>query len=249
VANNPEKVNKVLEELRRRINEGEYGRSGSLPSRLQLAKEFGTSAETINKVINVLRAEGSVITKGRAVAVNPPQIRVPGMMESFAKHLRRMGLEPLVEYIGEPERVVLSGEDAHVFGLSESMEVVRRVRRQGTKLQPYRLLESFYPWELVGDELLQRMKAEPEFVITEEIEARTGLYHAWVHERVITRYPIARERELLHLLNQAPVLEITRVGRSDSGVVTLLSRIVWNGSLCELTYDYPTRDMRREVRP
>jgi len=249
VVHSPEKVNKILDELRQRIKDGEYGRSGRLPSRIQLAKEFDTSAETINKAINVLRAEGSLITKGRAVAVSPPPIRVPGMMESFAKHLRRMGLEPLVEYIGEPERLVLSGENARTFGLPEGIEVVRRMRRQGTELQPYRLLESFYPWDLVGDELLQQMKVEPEFVITEEIEARTGLFHTRVHERVIARYPTASERELLHLLNQAPVLEITRVGQADSGVVTMFSRIVWNGSLCELTYDYPTRDVRREVRP
>jgi DNA-binding GntR family transcriptional regulator len=249
VTNNPEKVNKVLDELRQRIASGEYGRSGRLPSRLQLAKEFGTAAETINKAINVLRAEGLVVTSGRAVAVSPPPIRVPGMMESFARHLRQMGLEPLVEYIGEPERVTMSGEDAHIFGVPEGIEVVRRMRRQGTQRQPYRLLESYYPWELVGDELLQRMKAEPEFVITEEIEARTGLQHEWVHERVIARYPTANERGLLHLLNQAPVLEITRVGRSGSGIIIILSRIVWNGSLCELTYDYPTHSTEHETRP
>lgn len=137
--------------------------------------------------------------------------------------------------------MILSGEDARAFGVLEDMEVVRRMRRQGTKSQPYRLLESFYPWELVGEELLQRMKAEPEFVVTEEIEARTGLYHTQIHERVITRYPSASERELLHLLNQAPVLEITRVGRSDNRTITMFSRIVWNGSLCELTYDYSIR--------
>lgn len=240
MANNPEKVNKVLGELRHRISGGEYGRSGSLPSRLQLAKEFDTSAETINKAINVLRSEGLLVTRGRAVAVNPPPIRVPGMMESFAKHLRKMGIEPLIEYIGEPEHVILSAENARVFSVPEGIETVRRMRRQGTKIQPYRLLESFYPWELVGKELLQRMKAEPEFVVTQEIEARTGLYHTQIHERVITRYPTASERELLHLLNQSPVLEITRVGRSDNGTITMFSRIVWNGSLCELTYDYST---------
>ena len=242
MANNPEKVNKVLDELRQRIREGEYGRSGRLPSRLQLAKEFDTSAETINKAINVLRTEGLVVTKGRSVAVSPPPIRVPGMMESFAKHLRTMGLDPLVEYIGEPERVTLSAEDARLFGLPEGVEAVRRMRRQGTKTQPYRLIESFYPWDLVGDELLQRMKAETELVVTEVIEARTGLFHTHVHERVITRYPTPRERDLLRVLNQAPVLEITRVGQSDNGTVTMFSRIVWNGSLCELTYDYVTRN-------
>ncbi len=248
MANNPEKVNKVLDELRMRIEGGEYGHSGRLPSRLQLAEEFGTSAETINKAINVLRAEGVLVTKGRAVAVSSLPVRVPGMMESFARHLRQMGLEPLVEYIGDLQRVTLSSEDAHVFGLPEGMEAVRRVRRQGTKSQPYRLLESYYPWELVGDELLQRMKEDPELVITEEIRTRTGLYHEWVHERVVARYPVARERELLHLHNQAPVLEITRVGRTGSGVVTLFSRVVWNANLCELNYDYQTQGTGCEVR-
>lgn len=248
MANTPEKVNRVLDELRQRIQSGEYGRSGRLPSRLQLAKEFNTTAETINKAMAILRAEGLVVAQGRAVAVSPAPVRVPGMMESFARHLRTLGLDPLVEYLGEPERVTLTAEEARIFGLPEGTEAVRRMRRQGTKAQPYRLLESFYPWDLVGDELLQRMKAEPEFVVTEEIEKRTDLFHTHVHERVITRYPTARERELLHVLSQAPVLEITRVGRADNGTVTMFSRIVWNGSLCELTYDYLTRETKSPVR-
>jgi GntR family transcriptional regulator len=248
VTHNPEKVNRVLEELRQRIRSGEYGRSGRLPSRIQLAKEFDTSAETINKAVNVLRSEGLLVARGRAVAVSPPPVRVPGMMESFARHLRKMGLEPLVEYISEPEHIVLSDEDAHIFGVPEGTEVVRRMRRQGTRTQPYRLLESFYPWELVGEDLLQRMRVEPEFVVTEEIEARTGLFHTQVHERVITRYPNASERAFLHLLSQAPVLEITRVGRSDNGTITMFSRIVWNGSFCELTYDYSTHKQEAEAR-
>lgn len=247
MANNPEKVNNVLDELRRRIKDGEYGRSGGLPSRMQLAKEFNTSAETINKAVNVLRTEGLLITTGRSVAVSPPPVRVPGMMESFARHLRQMGLEPLIEYMGEPERIVLSDEEAHIFGLPKGTEAVRRMRRQGTKLQPYRLLESFYPWELVRDELLSRMRQDAEFVVTEEIKARTGLYHTQVHERVTTRYPTKDERELLHLSNQAPVLEIIRVGRSDSGIITMFSRIIWNGSLCELTYDYSMREVKSEA--
>ncbi|MBV9689083.1 MAG: GntR family transcriptional regulator [Ktedonobacteraceae bacterium] len=235
---NPEKVNRVLDELRQRIKNGEYGRSGRLPSRLQFAKEFGTSAETINKAINVLRAEGLLVAQGRSVAVSPPPIRVPGMMESFARYVRGLGLEPMVEYLDEPERITLSSEEASIFGVPEGMEVVRRTRRQGTKTQPYRLIESFYPWEIVGDELLQRMKIEPEFVLTEEIKARTGLYHTQIHERVIARYPTASERDLLRLLNQAPILEIMRVGRASNGTIILCSKIVWNGSLCELTYDY-----------
>src|SRR5271165_1392579 len=103
MAHNPEKVNRVLDELRQRIRGGEYGRSGRLPSRLQLAKEFETSAETINKAMNILRAEGLLVAQGRSVAVSTPPIRVPGMMESFAKHMRKLGLEPVVEYIGELE--------------------------------------------------------------------------------------------------------------------------------------------------
>ena len=77
MANNPEKVNRVLDELRQRIQSGEYGRSGRLPSRLQLAKEFDTTAETINKAMNILRAEGLVVAQGRSVAVSPAPVRVP----------------------------------------------------------------------------------------------------------------------------------------------------------------------------
>lgn len=244
---NPEKISKIVEELRQRIQNGEYGRSGRLPSRIQLAEELSTSAETINKAINILKTEGLIVAKGRSIAVNTPPIRVNGMMESFARHMRKLGYDPLIEYLGGPERLTLSREDAQTFGLTEGIEVVRCARRQGTSTQPYRLLESFYPWDLIGDDFLQQMKDNTEFVVTEAIKEKFGLFHDRIHERVITRYPTTHERELLHLLTQSPVLEITRIGRADSGVVTMFSRIVWNGALCELTYDYSTRDGELKV--
>jgi len=87
------KVDMLTDELRERVRRGDFGTAGRLPSLRMLADEFGTSNETMNKVVQRLQAEGVLLSLGRAgVFVHPPFTRISGLTKNFSEYLERLGL-------------------------------------------------------------------------------------------------------------------------------------------------------------
>ena len=64
------KVDSLVDTLRARIQSGEFG-DEKLPSFRELAEEYNTTQETMNKTIQALQAEGQLISRGtKGVFVN-----------------------------------------------------------------------------------------------------------------------------------------------------------------------------------
>ena len=55
------KMDTLANELRERVQRGVFGTAGRLPSLRMLADEFGTTNETMNKVVQRLKAEGVLL--------------------------------------------------------------------------------------------------------------------------------------------------------------------------------------------
>src|SRR5947209_4150636 len=97
------KVDTLIDALRERVRRGDFGTAGRLPSLRMLADEFGTTNETMNKVIQSLQAEGVLLSLGRAgVFVHPPLTRIPGLTKRFDQHLESIGLTAVEKNIGIP---------------------------------------------------------------------------------------------------------------------------------------------------
>ena len=91
----------IVEELRRRIVNGEIKPGGQLPPRTKLVEHFGTSAMTLQHAVDVLRHEGFIVDEprhGTFVAENPPHLSryaivlgegSAGLYGSFTAALRR----------------------------------------------------------------------------------------------------------------------------------------------------------------
>jgi DNA-binding GntR family transcriptional regulator len=63
----------VADDLRRKIQTGEYAPNMRLPSVRQLAKDYGLSAQTIQSALRELRHDGLVVSQqGRAYFVRDP---------------------------------------------------------------------------------------------------------------------------------------------------------------------------------
>ena len=60
------KIDSIADALRQRIVNGDFGTAGRLPSLRLLSEEYGTTHETMNKVIQRLQAEGLLTSLGRA---------------------------------------------------------------------------------------------------------------------------------------------------------------------------------------
>jgi DNA-binding GntR family transcriptional regulator len=237
------KVDVIADAFRQRILAGEYGTSGRLPSLRLLAEEYGTTRETLNKVVQRLQAEGLLVSQGRAgVFVSKPRTRIPGITARFDLYLQEQGLTPVETNIDEPAVVAAPSEVAKVFGIAEGAPVVRRMRLQGTATIPYRLAENFYPVDLAGGSILEQMQKDARFDVLLAIKEAHGKVIKRVHEDVIGRLPTSREQELLKIVRNAPVLEVhrTNFAEDDDTTVMMFNRIIFVASHFVLSYDYTT---------
>ncbi len=236
------KVDSIADAFRQRILAGEYGTSGRLPSLRLLSEEYDTTHETMNKVVQLLQAEGLLVSQGRAgVFVNKARTRIPGITARFDLYLQEQGLEPEETNVDEPAIVVAPPDVAKVFGIDESAPVVHRMRRQGTTTTPYRLAENYYPIDLAGGPILEQMRRDARFYVLLAIKEKHGKVIKRVHEDVIGRLPTTREQELLKINRQAPVLEVRRTNYAeDDTTVVMYNRIIFVASYFVLSYDYQT---------
>jgi DNA-binding GntR family transcriptional regulator len=233
------KVDDITDALRKRILDGEFGTGGRLPSLRMFAAQYGTTQETINKVVQRLQAEGLLSSLGRqGIFVHMPRTRIPGILPRFDLYLKELGLEPVETNIEKPGLVPAPDDVAKVFGVSIGSPVVHRLRRQGTTTAHYRLAENFYPVSLAGGSILENMQKDERFDALLAIKETSGRAVTRVHEDVIARLPTQKEQDLLKLVRGAPVLEVLRTNYAEDDTIVMYNRIVFVASYFVLSYDY-----------
>ncbi len=239
---NSSKLTSIIETLRTQINAGDYGKYGRLPSRIELAKQFHTTTETINKAVAHLQAEGLLtsISKGKGVSINTVRTRIQGIASRFDLLLQQQGLSVLETNITPPEKVPATPDMASIFRIQEGMPLIRRYRRQGTVDTPYRLAENYYPVELVDDHMLLRMQQDEHFDVLQSIKEKHDKMIVQVHEDVIGRLPTHQEQELLQLVQYSPVLEIKRTCYAEDTTVVMFNNLLFVANLFLLSYNYST---------
>lgn len=244
------RVDMINDELRRRILDKEFGTAGRLPSLRLLAEQFGTTHETMNKVVQRLQAEGLLISLGRAgIFVNSTQKHIPGITPNLAEFFQQQGLILEETDIEEPSLVKAPAEVIEALNLEEGTKVIRRYRSQGVNqgysIVPYRLAENYYPIELVDEEMLEQMRRDVRFDVLAAIKATHMIEIGRVHEDVYGRLPTSEEQEKLKIVRNAPVFDIHRTGyavdedvKLEQSQVIMFSRIIFVASYFVLSYDY-----------
>src|SRR5579885_647309 len=199
------KADQVREKVRERILSGEFGRRGRLPSLRMLAGEYNISQETINKVIQVLQAEGWILSLGqRGIFVNMPRVRMPGLLKNPSDYVKELGVEPVEEYL-EPVQVVRPPvEMVEAMKLGEKGLAVRRLRKFGIPNVIFRMSETFFPKPLVTDTMLKKME-DPHYDVLGDIKKESGKFIQYVHEDVLARFPTEYEENTLKIVRTNPV--------------------------------------------
>jgi GntR family transcriptional regulator len=241
------KVGQIADALRQQILSGEYGK-GRLPTGKDLAKQFGASRDTIQKVLTRLEAEGILEGVGeRGAIIRRSRIRIPGLTARFDLALQEQGYDPFEENIDVPARVPALPEVAKSLAVKEGTPVIRRFRRQGTKdgegkdtiKTPYRLTENFYPSTLVDETILEQMQKDERYDVLLAIKEKHDQAIVRVHEEVIGRLPTTHEEELLNIVTYAPVIEVQRTNYANNGTVIMFNKIIFVANYFVLSYDYP----------
>jgi DNA-binding GntR family transcriptional regulator len=235
------KMDTFANELRERVRRGDFGTAGRLPSLRMLAEEFGTSNETMNKVVQRLQAEGVLLSLGRAgVFVHPPFTRISGMTRNFSEYLESLGLTAVEKNIGTPAFVPAPNDIAKVFDVREGTPILHRLRWQGTSTMRYRLAENYYAPDLVDEEVLERIREDERYDVLKYIQKKHHKTIKQIHEDVFARLPTSEEQEHLNIVRHMPVLEILRTSYSakEDGSVILYNRLIYVASYTFLSHDY-----------
>jgi DNA-binding GntR family transcriptional regulator len=233
------KVEPLVDALRGRILAGEFD-AGKLPSFRTLSAEYNTTQETMNKVMQSLQAEGLLVSQGtKGVFVNTARIRVPGIVVDFPQYLEKEGFKPRSEFIILPEVIDPPEEVRKGLKLKKGQKVLRRKRKQGTDTTLFRIATEYYPMDLINEDMMEKIKADPHFSIIIAIKENFGKTIQYAQEEIIGRFPTAFEQKELQLVRTNPIIESKSSNFAKDKITPILYyHKVLNANQFILTYDY-----------
>jgi GntR family transcriptional regulator len=221
------KFRSIAQSLRGRITSGDLAAGTALIARRKLVKEYGTSRATIDKVVELLTAEGylepSDGNRPPIVAdISHRTATVVNRVENHATNGRALGKDEKTKILSV-EMVPCPADLAPFLGVEPGDEVLCRKRLNLVNGKPVATGYSYYPPEVV--------EATPELTRAESIPSgsrelaaeRMGSKQKDVTTEVISRVATDEERELLEL-------------SGTYNVVTQLSRrvLLANGKIVEV---------------
>ena len=237
----------VADDIRGRIDAGQYPPGDALPSEPALMEEYGVSRPTLREAIKLLRNEGRLtVEHGRGMFVRTPAT------------VRRLSRTRLSRAARATDTGAFRG-DAVAAGFTPTSSTVVRFEPADDRVAALLQIEP-------GDELTVRdrvMKADGAVVqlavswlsrsvtqntMIEQVDTGPGGVYARLEEAghsltryeetVGTRMPTGEERSKLGLADGIPVLTVTRVAFTADGPVEV-NDMVLAGDSYELVYDWP----------
>jgi GntR family transcriptional regulator len=234
----PPKYAQVIDELRRRIESGEYPPGSLLPSEHQLTEEFRIARPTVVRALRVLRQDGWIETqqgkgsfvRGRTALAGLESAR-RGEGELDRDESREAG--DLIEagMTAPPPRI------AALLGMPDDGELLCRRRLMRQDGEASEIVTWWVPGPLgEGTDL-----ADPAPLhggVRGHLARRKGVRIDHVVEQVVARHPTSREAKLLGVTKSAPVLALYVTARDASGKPLLVLDIAMPGDRHELEDAY-----------
>jgi DNA-binding GntR family transcriptional regulator len=234
----PPKYAQVIDELRGRIESGEYPPGSLLPSEHQLSDEFQIARPTVVRALRVLRQDGWIETqqgKGSFVRGRPALAGLESSRTGEQALNRDESREP-----GDLIEAAITAPPARVtalLGAAGKGEVLARkrvVRQDGEASElvtwwvPAALAEGT---DLASDEPLHGG-------VRGHLARRKGVRVDHVLEQVTARHPTSQEAKLLGVGKSAPMLAMYVAARDASGGPVLVLEVVMPGDRHELEDAY-----------
>jgi GntR family transcriptional regulator len=227
----------IADDLRTRIETGDFGAARVLPSESELSKEHSASRVTVRKALELLRDEGLVDSRqgfGWFVATDPVRQSL-GRLGTIEQQLAASGAEPERRVIGfgfvrSPRRA------REVLGVDTVLQVVRLNLADGAPFAkvtvwcPEELGAAFSRDDLERSSFLDLLAASP----VGPLGGATQTIGAGACSKA--------DAELLNIPEGAPVLQCERITRDAAGVAVLLSAHVFPAHLTEFVVDLPVAE-------
>lgn len=210
----------VADLLRVAIARGDYPAGSALPAEPELAEQMGVSRVTVNRAVQVLRAEGLVrVLRGRGTVVRSVPViwrhssrrytravrEESGAQGAFDAEIRRLGLVPRSDIVRlEPVDPPAAAADA--LRLDQGEQVLVRKRHMFASDEPVLLATSYIPWELAVSAGITNVNTGPGGTYSRLAEI--GLPPHRFTEDVRSRTPTGEEEAFFGLAEGQQIFEI-----------------------------------------
>jgi DNA-binding GntR family transcriptional regulator len=235
----PPKYAQVVEEIKRRIERGDYPAGSLLPSEHQLVEAFAVSRPTIVKALSVLRQEGWIDSQqGKGSFVRDR----PAVTDAERSRPAHDVLElPETEMAGELVQAGVKTAPplvASLLKLDKGTKAFLRQRLLSHDGQPVELASVWLPMDLVAGTDLASPDLLSESLRT-HLQSRKRVRFDHATERITSRHPTGEECELLQIASDAPVLGVTVAVYDATRTPLEVVDLVLPGGRHELRDAYP----------
>jgi GntR family transcriptional regulator len=244
---------RIADDIRAKIEIGEYAPGTQLPTYDDLAEAYLCSLAVVRKAVDLLKQQGLVVTrqgKGSYVRERPTarrhgvnrysRSRWQGGQAVLIAEAAQQGhvANQLIRFLGEvqaPENV------AERLAIPSASPVFVRRRTTLINDRPNQLADSYYPLSIVRQ--VPRIQEEDTgpgggFARIEE----AGIRLARIREELSTRMPTTPEVVTLKLPEGTPVIELIRTTYSDAGTPIEVMLATIAGDMITFDYDFPIPD-------
>ena len=220
----------IADELRRRVERGDFAAGALLPSEAELSGEFGASRVTVRRALEELRQEGLVDARqglGWFAAADPLRQSL-ARLGTIEDQLAASGVEPSRRilsfgYVKAPPRV------RQVLGAATVLEVVRLNLADGA---PFARVTVWCPEDLAGDLSRDDVERAPFYELL-PVELGGAV------QSIGAAAASDEDAELLEIPPGSPVLRCERITTTADDEPVLLSVHIFPAHRTEFVVDLP----------
>lgn len=236
------KYQRIADELRRRIRNGDYAPGARMPAETDMTDQFKVSLPTVRQALSVLRAEGLIESRhGIGTFVKETRRlhrrsrhrygRARGDRQLLTSHLSHT----IVSASREPT-------PAHIAELQPDppteMIVRRRILSDPATGQVEEVGASYIPTEIAAGTYLERPIVVPKALFL-CIEDLSGKSYTYARDQWIARMPTADEADTLDLAPGAAVMHVIHTAEAEDGSILEISESVWPAERVMIIDEYP----------
>jgi DNA-binding GntR family transcriptional regulator len=206
---------------------------GSIQPRLQSYHFDGKKRPHFYKESEVL-----ALKSGKPTIQKEP-ITISGIFSDWTIYLRSLGYQ--ADTINNAiETVTLPEEASNTFHIPPERRFAKRSRKTLANGVPICTWSTYYPFELVEGDILNKMKQDPTLDVVKQIREIHGIAVGWERNRYTSRNTTLEEQETLQLLTNEPVLILQRgCWTNDRQILTHISHMTLLGSWFAIEHSFP----------
>lgn len=244
----PPRYRQIADDLRERIERGEFGDAGRITPEKDLIKHYGVAQGTIRQALGVLRDEGLTEARhGAGVYVRNFKPIVRNALKRLSSEQWQNGHsvwevdvdDRRLEAVDvQVEQLPATPEIARALGVEIDTPVWRRSRRYVVDGVAVVRAVSHVPQDLAAGTRITQVNTGPGGIYARLDEAGHGPKS--FREELRCRMPSSGERDDLDLAAATPVVELNRYAYDADGRVVEVNRLVLDASRYLLVYDFPS---------